>query len=276
MQSFLSFLIAFVAVSGLLFLLQHFSRKKSKRLQEAADQQPLKAVMDKKGGENPYLPETKTDSGLSIDDQLNVAAGANLAYLNCIPLNTLSTGTPAGNVKAILEEDWGIGSRDHLMSTVSWLEEKGHRHYFDAIWKVMDDAPAIKKLHDYSKSRGDATDITWYAENIAAGYRFLREAGCFASGRKTDVLTWDLGRAIGLCRWGYDLQYLDEGEALLHIRRLGRRLRSHYASWENLSENFLLGHVMWCGRLNDLAHLHGEHRTLLTAPSSTWVQFPIS
>ncbi|RPE08827.1 DUF1266 domain-containing protein [Chitinophaga lutea] len=274
--SFYTYFLVFLAVAGMLILLRYVSRKKEKRRQEAADQQYLQSVKDKKGGENPYLPEMKADTGLSDDDQQNIAAGANLAFLNCIPLNTLGTGTAMAEVKIILEEDWGIESRDHLLNTISWLEGKGHRHYFGVIWKVMGDATAIEKLHGDVKSTGDKTDISWYADNIASGYRFLQEAGCFANGSKTDALTWDLGRAIALCRWGYDRQYLNEGEALYHIRRLGRQLRGHYTSWENLSENFMLGHVMWSGRLDDLANLHREHRTLLTAPSSPWVQSAIS
>lgn len=259
--------VAFVAVVLIIAYLVD-SRKKKKRSAEVPAP-PL-----------PRLPDVRPDSVLSREVQADLAAGANLAFLNGYTLNVLETRSGREESTIVLARDWGVNDRAGLIGMLDWLEHAGHQVYFQSVWDIIsvaapqDVREMLESLQRAVREQGDKTDVVAYGENLLDAHQYLTQTrGFFQNGGKTDILTWDLGRAINLCRWGFDAGFLGREEALEYISRFGRRLRQHYPSWENLSECFILGFAMWSGDRQEIDQRCNEHRTLLSDAGSPWRQF---
>ena len=62
-----------------------------------------------------------------------------------------------------------------------------------------------------------------------------------------DVLAWDLVRLINVARWAYASRYLKEDEAWSYILDAATELHRTYGSWEQLANDYVLGHDVWAG-----------------------------
>ncbi|PWV45864.1 DUF1266 domain-containing protein [Chitinophaga sp. S165] len=250
--------------------------KLNRRAKEIALRATQEREMQPEKYDTPELPE---DGTLSLHDRQYIACGANLAYLHGDRMDTLETDGDQDEIRGMLRREWHINSRDKLLTNIDWLVNHGHRVYFKPIWHILTTLPvrerqaALEKLQEEFTAKGDEISVDLYASNISDGYKHLREeASCFEGKKcKLDALTWDLGRAINLCRWGYDAGFLSRDEAIAHIRKFGKELLHNYTTWTNLGENYLMGFAMWSGDLEQLDELHGAHCDLLSEDSSPWV-----
>jgi hypothetical protein len=241
----------------------------SKALQE-------RAVLQQQADDD---PELSADGILSLHDRQYIACGANQAYLHGDRLDTLETDGDQDEIRGMLRKEWHINSREKLLSTIDWLGNKGHRIYFKPIWHILTTMPVkeqaaeLDKLQAAFTAQGDDVSVHTYAFNISEGYKHLREGSdCFEGKKcKLDALTWDLGRAINLCRWGFDAGFLSREETIRFIRKYGKELLHNYTTWANLGENYLIGFAMWRGDLEQLDELYGGHCDLLSEDSSPWV-----
>ena len=218
--------------------------------------------------------------------QKGIACGSNLAFINKHNLNALSTFKPPFLISRIMKRDWGINSREELLEMLIWLQMEGHKQYYTLVLeKLKDIAPTewantvenvfyeeATWLHPNDENREDELEkVNGYIENVMVGYIRLAEWGCFKTMPLPKIETWDLGRAINLVRWGYDIKYLDKDEALYLINQYYTELKNCYDSWESLSEGYLMGFMMWSGNDVSLHDLFQNHITLLTLKESPWV-----
>ncbi|MDR2176588.1 MAG: DUF1266 domain-containing protein, partial [Treponema sp.] len=60
-----------------------------------------------------------------------------------------------------------------------------------------------------------------------------------------NILAWDLGRNIALCRWGYDVGFLSEEEAWEKIMYYAKLIQPLYKSWEEYGYDYYMGRVFW-------------------------------
>jgi hypothetical protein len=268
-------IVASVAVVYILLVIVKLM-KLNRRAKEIAIRATQERAMQPETDDTPELPE---DGTLSLHDRQYIACGANLAYLHGDRLDTLETDGDQDEIRGMLKREWHINSRDKLLNNIDWLFNHGHRVYFKPIWQILTTLPvrerqaALEKLQEEFTTKGDEISVDLYASNISDGYKHLREeASCFEGKKcKLDGLTWDLGRAINLCRWGYDAGFLSRDEAIAYIRKFGKELLHNYTTWTNLGENYLMGFAMWSGDLDQLDELHGAHCDLLSEDSSPWV-----
>ncbi len=222
-------------------------------------------------------PPVKPDTDLPDAEAVKaVACGANLSYLNLQYLNTLRTFRPADQIEGMLESDWDVASAETLHETLEWLETAGHRRYFDLLWEKLRNTPVAEWALAVDGVAlafpGEEPDrIESFASNLVHGHDLLKAKGFFKEMAAPSILSWDLGRFINLCRWGYDAGFLGEAEALNRIRAGARRLKEAYPSWRALSEGYLMGFLMWSRNEAELEALLEGHEKLLTHPKSPWV-----
>jgi hypothetical protein len=268
-------IIGVVAAVYIVFVIIKLMKLNS-RAKEIAAKAMKERESQKREDEEPLLSD---DGMLSLHDRQYIACGANLTYLRGERLDTLETDTEQDDIRHMLRKDWHINTREKLLSTIDWLATTGHRIYFKPIWQILTTMPvreraeALDKLQQDFAAKGDDAPVGQYADNISECYKHLREiSDCFEGKKcKLDALTWDLGRAINLCRWGYDAGFLSREEAMRSIRKFGWELLHNYTNWANLGENYLIGFAMWSGDIEQLDELHGGHCDLLTEDSSPWV-----
>lgn len=139
------------------------------------------------------------------------------------------------NCKKILEKWWGINNRDELVAAIKRLENGGHNETY-------------KKLNSILKSDPDQ-DIEFIYYNYKLSrkevyyYIFLRDN--YDTTVNTNILSWDLGRATSLVRWGYQVDYLTEAEAWNILLYFGRLIQRNYNSWEEYGDSYSYGRVFW-------------------------------
>jgi hypothetical protein len=108
------------------------------------------------------------------------------------------------------------------------------------------------------------------AVNAIAGIRLMKAQNLLSAKTEPSILTWDLARAINLCRWGYDVQYLGKDEALAIIGECAAHLYKAYDSWSSLSAGYLLGFFFWSGEEDEFDSLVEGQGVLLSHEKSPW------
>lgn len=161
----------------------------------------------------------------------------------------------------ILRRDWDINSREEFLETLNTMEYDGHSARLEYIKKIINDV--VNKSLPPDKYELDQV-----------GYnRLLYTAKNWESYKDRTILAWDLGRNIALCRWGYDVGYLNENEAWAKIMVLAKKIQSLYKSWEEYGTDYLMGRVFWASGFGGEEKYLIETETIykkLTSTSGYW------
>jgi hypothetical protein len=90
------------------------------------------------------------------------------------------------------------------------------------------------------------------------------------------ILTWDYGRLIFLCRWGYMCGYITEEEAWTIIIEIARMLQKQFDSWEDLGQNYIIGRQFWFYEemQKEGYKFEDAFQRLVDMPSSPWNMYP--
>ena len=134
----------------------------------------------------------------------------------------------------VLKRDWEINNKDELLETLDSLEKGGHTASFNLIKKlIIEDKGDIEKilekyqLEDYEINRLMFTLANWHIyENMT-------------------IRSWDFGRSIALCRWGYDVGFLTEKEAWEKIMYYAKQIQPLYGSWDEYGFSYFGGRLFW-------------------------------
>lgn len=135
------------------------------------------------------------------------------------------------------------------------MDSNGQKAYFDIIWTKLSTLPkpewraGIKslELQAMTNTNMEPERLMTYATNILDGYPTLLRHGLFSTAKYPDITAWDLTRAINLCRFGFDVEFLTRDEALSKIQGFANTLYAIYDSWKSLSEGYpgRLLHMEW-------------------------------
>jgi hypothetical protein len=244
------------------------------------------AELTKDDGDDSFVnspPEMKEPSDLDDPaDQAAVSCGANLGYLNFTYLNTLQTFRPQRQIKEMLENDWEITCVEELNEMLEWLSTQGHRAAMHHLYEVVrgsaraELAIRIENAGIELLSEGysyESDQIQEFAVNLVAGSELLKSRGFFSTGKPPRITSWDLGRAVFLCRAGYDMEWFTKEETIERVRGFASALYREYGSWRELSEGYLLGFYAWSGDGDQLDLLLQQHEQLLTHEQSPWKKF---
>jgi hypothetical protein len=166
--------------------------------------------------------------------------------------------------KRILSNSWGDDSREDLLNSLKWIEESGHRKYFDQMGNIL---PTISE-QQYKEM------ISSLDENERHKWETVRQYWT-KLGRKS-IISWDYSRYIALCRWGYLVGYLSEKEAWSKIMPVAQILQQTFNSWEDLGKNFLIGRTFWSYEQmqKNGDKFYKAYDKLKTDSTSPWIKIP--
>lgn len=167
--------------------------------------------------------------------------------------------------RELLSEWWGVETRADLLDSLRWLERGGHRAPFNRLGAAVDRLPP--RLVDWGVALVLPEDL---GHQVAVVRRHHKALG------SKSILGWDFSRYVALCRWGYAAELLTEEEAWRCIMPAARALQSHFTSWSDLGENYLIGREFWSlsqtRRSGDL--YRAAYQTLISYPASPWNRHP--
>ena len=194
---------------------------------------------------------------LTIPQLWAIAAGANLRFKDS-RFDRLEVGSTVIEAQGMLREQWSVTGPSAAEPLLDSLATVGHTAVLRAI---------LPKVSALPPTRFEQ----WVAEQQPDQRRLLR----FAYEHRTELkdgelLGWDLSRLINVARAEYRAGWIDEATAWRHIMPAARRLQRAYSSWQELSDNYLLGRRFWGGRDETQPQFESRARWLTTDPHSPW------
>ncbi len=223
-----------------------------------------------------------------------LACGAHLAVFNAAPWNLLNARFHdyVAEVRC-LRDWWGIADPPAWRAAMADLI--GDRYALTPGNLVL--MLRLRFAADFSLRDGELDPLTWSdlvgewcQENDAedqieelqqtvrrvARYeqRFRADGLIGPDGYVTTTLSWDVGRAVNVARWGLAVGFCDALTAELMVLEAGALARRYHQSWADLSAGYVMGRVLhhddeefgdWYTSAVRVHHL------LLQDPSSPWV-----
>ena len=214
----------------------------------------------------------KEDTTLTPAQQFGIACGADLAFLNGYPLNTLEEDVDKEMIQEQLSEWWGIENKKDLKEMLDSLAEGRHSSVFallDKVYKMDTDKGAAVLAENFTDEDEMETAID-RIENLAGAYEQFQADGLWKKSTPPNFIVWDLARRINVCRNGFDAGFISEKDALAIIVDTAKRLQKEYGSWRELSIAYQFGRYVWGGD-DQYEWLKEGMETLLTHEDSPWV-----
>lgn len=217
------------------------------------------------------------ESVLSSEDQKKLACAINITHGKNISLNDLEVSFSPFQLSMLLEYQWNIKSEEDAIHTLDWLINEGHRKLFDKLWVLIKDIDVdemeahVNGISAKLLVESNSYNLYGKAINLVNGYKHLMYSGCFRNNTQLNILSWDLVRAIYLCRLVYSSQYLSKDACLEYINKCAKQLFNTYGSWLELSEGYMLGLAMFTGDDYQVEEMLMQHELLLSHRLSPWV-----
>jgi hypothetical protein len=166
-------------------------------------------------------------------------------------------------VREFLISGWNIYDRGDLLAELSTLEQTGrHRAEFERLGQRNDALAEHRYLRAFELFR--ISDLT-------NDYRDEFVQRHWPTMRNKSLLAFDLVRVINLSRRGYLAGYLSEQEAWEHIMPAARHLQKTYSSWQDLTDNYVLGREFWGGDMDHQDKFIATAQKVLDDHGSPWI-----
>lgn len=167
--------------------------------------------------------------------------------------------------KTILNDWWGVQTREELLSTLNDLDESGHRAGFINLGQQV--SMLSEKAYSSWVQQLVKNPEALNSVKIARKYYPLL-------GARKSLVAWDYARYISLCRWGYVAGLLSEQEAWQKIMPAAQRIQDAYDSWQELGENYIIGIAFWSDDQAERERCDYALSQLLTDEASPWTTLP--
>lgn len=139
------------------------------------------------------------------------------------------------NYKHILKKWWRINDRNELLESIKKLEKHGHNETYLKLCDILKNSPEEELKSIIQKYNLSDKEANYYI--------FLKNNYTVAVA--VNIVSWDLGRAASLIRWGYQVGYLSEAEAWNLLLFIGFKIQEQYDSWLEYGTAYACGRVFW-------------------------------
>ena len=140
---------------------------------------------------------------------------------------------PYKSCRRTLSDDWGIDSREALITTVCSMTLHGHNDSFQEAAGLVNGLSA-SGYQELLNESGEVDRYMW-PQTKALSEKWGDRG----------ILCWDLFRMSNLVQWGYEAGYLTYPEALALLEPAAVRLKEAFSSWDEAYENYLDGYNWW-------------------------------
>ena len=140
---------------------------------------------------------------------------------------------PYKSCRRTLSDDWGIDSREALITTVCSMTLHGHNDSFQEAAGLVNGLSA-SGYQELLNESGEVDRYMWPQTKALSEKWWDR-----------GILCWDLFRMSNLVQWGYEAGYLTYPEALALLEPAAVRLKEAFSSWDEAYENYLDGYNWW-------------------------------
>lgn len=163
-----------------------------------------------------------------------VLASLNRGKHFCLEIDEINPKNINAYKKYVLKESWDIENKDHLLETLEWLSQDGgdNQEYMTYV-SLLEQNP--EKTNKEIVSENKDLELDKEKMDLVRSYHFKHK----------NILGWDCGRYVFLCRIGYLVGFLTRDEALDCIQNAGDIVKENFASWEAFVKNYAVGRKFW-------------------------------
>jgi hypothetical protein len=199
-----------------------------------------------------------------------LATTALLTYRNRDRIDTLLPDVRSDSsivaTRRLLHDWWEVDDRADLLRALTWLERGGHRVDFQTLSEKLVAMTDAQFQHALTTEQDHP--------NRVHIMKLMREY--YRKHRENSLIGWDYSRYIMLCRWGYLVGFMSEGEAWRRIMPAARKIQTGFGSWAELGEDYLIGREFCSSQETaNTGQLYRDiHRWLVNEPQSPWNRLP--
>lgn len=168
---------------------------------------------------------------------------------------------------ALLEESWGIRNGAEARRMLQWLDTEGHRDEYGQIREMLAAKPDIidplELLAPETRQQLKGREKDAFVSSV----HYLRTHG----ERHPSIHAWDYCRLVAVARLAAAAGFILDEEAWHWIRLASTALKARFASWQEMSENYIVGRGFWSGGRN-MDIFDDARQFLLQDPSSPWTR----
>jgi hypothetical protein len=195
----------------------------------------------------------------------------NRSYRNSLNASTMDE-TGRNIWLEVLRRDWGITTREELLETLDIMESDGHAASFreiqEIIYEIKNGGTGVEVIDILSKFGWDQVKIKRLNFVITNWDQYQNRT----------IKSWDLGRNISLCRWGYNVGFITYDEAWEKIFHYASIIKLLYNSWEEYGYDYMMGRLFWASGFGEeeryLARTEPVYKQLLNSYWS-WIDWKI-
>lgn len=222
-----------------------------------------------------YRSNSKS-SPLTPNDFVALNIGAINAEQTSSYCDSLETGVDVQDTKNNLAGYYQIYNHESAIETLTWLRDRGHRVYFDAISGFCANKDAA--INDSILTDEEKQRTVDYAANIRDTTATLTKEGFLNRIEELDqqsILGWDMGRLVLVTRCCYDASYITKEEAWEFINYAYDECKNVYDTWNDLAKGYMIGRAMAFGEGLMLGGLIRITQGLLADEQSPWKKYPL-
>jgi len=218
------------------------------------------------------------ENPLSGSELKQVLVGAVYAEQQMAYLNSYETGLPEDKADTILKNYWGIYNAADAVETLTYLQNKGHRFYFDVIFDAVTKHKTsyASFLEEQFPEKEELDKAVQLFRGLRTGIQTLIDDKVVADAeeiKKTGVEGWDYGRLSFMARLCCDRNLISTFEMKDFLTEALNSTKGKYNSWEDVGKSYVIGRSMWGG--SDNSGIAVIARQLYTDAKSPWVQNPL-
>ncbi len=227
-----------------------------------------------------YLNKNST---VSQEEYKKIAIGALYSEQQTAYINSLTTGIGTSDIKKLLSEWWGITNSEEANKKLHYLENKGFRFYFEAVFKAYQTTDIQEQKAIITTSFNENTEE--YKEDVQKAYEQLINLqetwkelnqnhiiSSVSELKKYNNIGWDCGRLVFLSRLCFDANYISENETWKYIDKAYELATNNFNTWEEFSKSYIIGRGMWGGTACANEGIMAIAEELLKDEKSPWVQ----
>jgi hypothetical protein len=141
----------------------------------------------------------------------------------------------------LLARDWGVNNREELLETINRMEIDGHAGALEKVKNIIRETKDFSIFNMINTYQLSAKQYNYF--------KFVLSNWSLFGNR--NIVVWDYGRNISLCRWGYDCGYLTENEAWEKIMYYAKKIQAMYTSWQDYGFDYYMGRVFWASGFSE-------------------------
>lgn len=198
------------------------------------------------------LNEEKSLYGKDLEAVLvsSMYAEQHMAYLN-----SYETGMPVEDLKALVNQHWGIydyaGAMNILNSLISRNQDPNLEVVYRAYMSPEKDAEILENnLPKDQESQAYYIDIFRSLKTIIPELTELNYISGVEEVFNYKDAGWNLGRCAFLARCSWGLGYIKKEEMMQFCRGSYENLKKYCTTWEEYTKSYVLGRTLWGGNNN--------------------------